>query len=308
MKRLQNKVAESRLALPVTAVIAVAVWLLVGLVQRELWVQFGCFAVTTYLMVELNNSNALIRIYSRTVSCAFLLLSCVASFTFIRIEGAITELCAVASYITIFRTYQDRRSPGWTYYSFLCIGLASLVYVHILYYAPIMWLLMASRLNSMSWRTFAASLFGLLTPYWFVALYLLYIGDATPAVHHLSGLWAFGTLCDVGGLGIPQMLTFSFVVVLAAMGAIHYVRTSYNDKIRIRMFYSCFLVVNLFTVVFLVLQPLHYDLLIRIMIVNTSPLIAHFVALTHTRMTNIAFIATLMAVVALTVVNMWLCY
>ena len=73
-KYIQNKVAENRLALSVTIVYAVGVWLLSGFVQENWWIQFGCFALAAFLMLELNNVNALIRIYSRMVSCSFLAL------------------------------------------------------------------------------------------------------------------------------------------------------------------------------------------------------------------------------------------
>ena len=76
MKRLQNTVSESRMALPCTAAYAICIWLLAGLLQGNWWIQFAIFAVCTYLMVELNNANALLRIYSRMVSCTFVVLSC----------------------------------------------------------------------------------------------------------------------------------------------------------------------------------------------------------------------------------------
>ena len=67
IKRIQNKVAESRFTLPAVAVYGGIIWLLCGLFPQQWWLQFTLFAVSTYLMVELNNSNVLIRIYSRSV-------------------------------------------------------------------------------------------------------------------------------------------------------------------------------------------------------------------------------------------------
>ena len=78
IKRMQNHEAESSFTLPAVSAYAVAVWLASGLLiphipftAQELaggaWMQLVCFVVSAYLMVELNNSNALIRIYSRTV-------------------------------------------------------------------------------------------------------------------------------------------------------------------------------------------------------------------------------------------------
>ena len=64
-KRLQNRVAESRFAFPVAVVYAAVVWMMAGLVGSSLYLQLGVFAVSTLMMVTLNNTNALIRIYSR---------------------------------------------------------------------------------------------------------------------------------------------------------------------------------------------------------------------------------------------------
>ena len=60
------------------------------------------------------------------------------------------------------------------------------------------------------------------------------------------------------------------------------------------------------TMVFIVLQPQHYDMLIRILIINVSPLIAHFLSLTYTRITNIAFYVILAVTFTVTAINLWM--
>lgn len=305
IKRFQNHVAESRLALPVTGSYALLVWLAAGLINGEMWMQFACFVISAYLMVELNNSNALIRIYSRMVSCSFLALSCMASFAFSSESGAIVELCVIAAYTTLLRSYQDRKASGWIFYTFLCVGLGSLVKVHLLYYVPVLWILMFAYLRSMSFRTFFASVFGLLVPYWFAAVYFIYQGDFSMAESHFSALLSFGELFDFSALQVCQIAVLAFLVVLSFTGIIHYVRTSYNDKIRIRMYYDSFIVIDAVTWVFMLLQPQHYDWLLRILIVNTSILVAHFIALTHTKITNIAFYVILVATLLLTAFGLW---
>ena len=47
VKRLQNKIAESRMTLSFTAVYAVLVFLASGLVGKKLWFEFPCLAVST---------------------------------------------------------------------------------------------------------------------------------------------------------------------------------------------------------------------------------------------------------------------
>ena len=144
MKRVQNVISESRLTLPVVATYGMGTWAAAGLFHEQWWIQLACFAISTYLMIELNNSNALIRIYSRMVSCSFIILSSAMCFLFCSISQAIAELCVIASYIMLFRCYQDRQAAGRTFYAFICLGLASM-FTYIPY--------STYRLYGCSWRS-----------------------------------------------------------------------------------------------------------------------------------------------------------
>lgn len=305
-RRLQNNVSESRMTLPAAAIYATLVWMAGGLVSDGLWMQFGCFAASTYLMVELNNANALIRVYSRMVSCAFIALSCAATFLFTSAGGAAMELFAIASYAALFRSYQDRQAAGLTFYAFMSISTGSLFYAEMLYFAPVLWLLMAAFVRSASLRTVAASVLGLCLPYWLAAAIALYTGHLPMLADHLGQLAATGPLCDFSLLSANQVATMAFVMAMAATGIIHYRRQSINDKIRTRMFYSCFITMDIASAALAILQPQHYELALRMMIVNTSPLIAHFITLTNTKVTNVAFCAIVVAILALTAFNLWM--
>ena len=68
MKHIQNIVAESHRTLPITAVYAIVIWLMAGLINEGWWLQFGCFVLSVFLMMQMNSQNLLTRIYSRTVS------------------------------------------------------------------------------------------------------------------------------------------------------------------------------------------------------------------------------------------------
>ena len=293
------------MALPVAVAFTVGIWLLCGLTVQHWWVQFGCFAVTTYLMVELNNQNALIRIYSRMVSCAFLLLSCAACFLMPSVRGGFLQLFVAAAYLVLFQTYQDKTSVGKTYYAFLFLGLASMANVHILYFLPFFWLLMSTNLLSLSWRTWSASLLGLLTPYWFGCAWLVYQADYTLLTTHFTQLADFAFPVNYARLSIGFMTVLALLLATTLTGIVHYLRKSYNDKIRIRMLFGFFIWMDLLAIVFMVIQPQHQDLLFRMMIINTSPLIAHFLALTSTRFTNMAFYIISLATLLVMAYNVW---
>ena len=54
-KTFQNKVAASRYSLPISATLATLVWVAVGLLVSNIWVEFAFTTMSTLLMVELNN-------------------------------------------------------------------------------------------------------------------------------------------------------------------------------------------------------------------------------------------------------------
>ena len=305
-KYLQNKIAESKLALPLTIVYAGIVWLLSGFIGGQWWIQFFCFVLATFLMMELNTIHALIRIYSRMVSCVFIMLSCMICFLFPSIPGAITQVCFVAAIMLLFNSYQDKTSAGWTYYSFVMVGIASLSFVHILFYLPILWLVMIFQLQALSWRTWMASLLGIITPYWFWCCWLGWNEDFTPLFDHLLLLGNFSLPFDLSMFTTHHYITLIFTVLMAGIGTIHYIRKHHDDKIRIRLLYGAFMWMCLTTTCFIFLQPQHYDILIRILIINTAPLLGHFLALTRTRQTNIAFFVIIALTILITGYNLWM--
>lgn len=71
------------------------------------------------------------------------------------------------------------------------------------------------------------------------------------------------------------------------------------------MLYNTFILVNIASIVFFILQPQQYMTLFTVMIVTASPLIAHYIALTHTRITDISFKVIVAAALALTIINIF---
>lgn len=294
------------MSLTVAAAFAVVVWLAAGLAGGGLWVEFALFAASAALVAELSNRCALIRIYSAMVPCVFIALMCSAPFLFASLSVTGSQLCLVASVSVLLRCYQDRLSPGRTFYAFACLGLASLFYVRFLYFVPVYWLLMAFPLRSMSWRTAAASALGVCLPYW-LCLPVAMATCGLPALSdHFRLLGVLWPPFDMGALTVNRVALLAFVVVLGVTGAVHFYRHRIDDKIRTRMFFNCFTVLAAASAALAVAQPQLYDMAMAMMIVCVSPLAGHFIALTRTRLTNIAFCLMAAAALLLTVFNLWM--
>lgn len=306
VKRFQNRVAESRIALPVTGVYAFAVCALGGLFTEQLWVQFVLLAVSSFLMMELNNVNALIRIYSRMVSCSFLVLAVMSQYLVVDVRCGIVQACFIAFYLFLFSAYQDNRAMGRVFYAFLMLGIASTMFVQILFFVPLVWVLLCTNLMVRSFRAFVSSLFGLLVPYWFMVAYYLYIDDVDSLLDHFLQIAQFGPVLGWMDMPVSHILTAAYVAILAVVGMIHFRLNNYKDKIRTRMLFEIFSVLALAAIVFMILQPQHIDYLLALLIVSTSPMIGHYVALTNTFITNISFYVMLVVALIITCVNLWM--
>ena len=305
-KRLQNKISESRLTLPAVVVYACLCWLLCGLLQKSMWVQAGCMAVSTFLMLQLNSINALLRIYSRMVSCMFLVLSCMACYLFPSVEGGMTQMFFIATYLTLFNSYQDQNAPGITFYGSLCFGLASLASVHVLFLLPVLWMLMMTNLQSLSWRTFLASVIGVALPYLVAFCWGVFQQDLQFIYDHFLPLADLHTPFNLSVLTGSQKISIAVLIVLGTISTIHFWQNSYLDKYRIRMLYGLFIRMDVVVLFLIFLQPQYYDPLMRLAIVNTAPLIAHFFTLSNSRVSNITFIVSCVAILTFTAYNIWM--
>ena len=305
-KRTQNCIAESRITLPLTIVYGLVMSILYGAWVQNLWVQTIILAISTLLMAELNNSNSLIRIFSRMVSCSFLFLSVMSIFLLHSMQATIVQLCFIAFYLSFFKAYQNPKATGWIYYAFFAIGMASVVFIQIAFFVPFMWFLMIFNILAFSVKSFVASLLGLITPYWFIGGYFVYSHQFDSIFSHFTDIAEFSPLFDYNAITQHQIITFVWIVFLFIIGMTHFIRKRYNDKIRTRMLYEIFITMGLCSIVFTILQPQHYHILLSILIVNTAPLIGHFFATTQTKFTNISFHFIVLVTLLITYYNIWL--
>ena len=305
MKRLQNRIAESGIILPVMAVYALVIWMLGNTVANNWWPQLACYAVTVYLIIEMSNSNALLRIRSRMVSCTFIMLTCMLSPQFGSLTGGLMLLFWTAATLILFSTYQDNQAVGRVFYAFVFLSGASLVFVKSLWLIPVVWVLMLTQLQSLSWRTWMASVIGLLTPYWFFMLWFIYANDFSPLFTHLAGLWEIEFTFDYTMLTPGLVSTYLLTFGLTLAGIIHFWHRSFEDKIRIRLLYGFFTTMSLLLFALIALLPQYYDPLIRLAFIFACPLIAHLGTFTSTRISNIVFFVILALAMTITALNLW---
>ena len=307
-KHTQNYIAESRKTLPITIIYGVGIWLLAGLIPNGWWFQFACFIASAYAMIHLNNINLLIRIYSRSVSAAYILLSCITVWLFPSLNGAVMQLASTLVLLLLFTCYQDTDTRGRAFYISAIISAISLLEPHYLLFMPAVWLLMAATVYSLSFRTFLCSLLGIITPYWLYGGWLLYQTPENPYTvlsikSHFTGIQF---IPDYQALTLSQELYLGLLVLMFLVGSLHFWFTSYMDKIRVRQMYASLILLTLYTIVLLAVMPQQYNVFIHMLTISVSPIIAHFVSLTYSKTSNIFFFVLLAAIFMLTAMNLWI--
>ncbi len=215
------------------------------------------------------------------------------------------QMCFIATYSILLRCYQDNKTQGMMFYAFFFVGLASTQFIQILFFVPILWIIIATKLVAFSFRGLLASILGIIVPYWFLAGYYWLTGDIRALLDKILGIAEFEPLFQYEGIDLQLIVTFAFIVILSFVGIIHFLNNSYKDKIRTRINYEIFIIMILVTLAFIVLQPQFVDYLLSLMIIPTSVLIAHYITLTNTKITNISFIVIALLTLAITIVNLW---
>ena len=248
MQTFRNKMATSTFTLPVVSVLTFIVWVTDAAGSRATWISLLFAALTAYALAEWNNRYGLLRIRSRFVSASYLLLMCASPFLHTAAEGLAPALCLAVSYLLLFACYQQPRSQGKVFHAFLSTGIATML-------TPVAWMLvapqyifMAFQLRCLTWRTFVAGLLGLAVPYWCTFVWTVITGDlATAALAFADNI---SDACHAPLLAMPHYALLSlpekvvgiYLAALSLIGIFHYFRTSYNDRIRVRMFFHSIII------------------------------------------------------------------
>ncbi len=300
----RTRITTGTFTLPTAAVLATVLWVVSGMGCVEHLAGLAVVGVTTYLMVELNNRNALLRVRSRMVGTMFLALSASSPLFYAWTTDAIPALSLMVAYFPLFMVYQQPQNTAGVFHAALALGMGSLFYPPLLLLAVPFLLALGVQLRALSGRTFAALLFGLTLPYYFIAVWGVWEDNLSSIFQPYIEAFAFSAP-DYLAVPLPLLLSGGFVIVLSFLAVVHLFRTAFNDKIRTRMFFYIIVAVEVVLVVGFLLQPQKASVLLRLLFVNSAPLIAHHLTLGRGRSLNIYFQVCLLLIVGIIGYNLF---
>ena len=106
-------------------------------------------------------------------------------------------------------------------------------------------------------------------------------------------------------MSLAAQVTAAVVCLLSIVGIVHYLRTNYDDKIRVRMFLYIYVSQTLLLMAFLWLQPAHYQTTMALLTASASPLIAHHFALSRGISGTVFFLLSLLLTAGMATLNLW---
>lgn len=291
----QKEIATNRFTLVIVSIFAAIVWVMHEFIAQDkeshnlfsltLIGGFLLCALAVYLMAELNNRFALLRISSRMLSSSLVMLCAAASMLHHLSPSHLMLICAVASYFPMFASYQRPYATSRIFLEFLFVGLASYLFPQVLYLIPFYWIVQA-MLRAMTFRSWVASLLGIITPYWFLVTYAYITNNLQLFTDHFNDIITVETP-SYSMLSLKQIMVGAFSLVFFLLGSWDFYQKKHLDKTRIRCNYYAVSLLGAVSFVWLLLQPQYFNLIIPFCLVHTSMLGGHFIALSYGKVQNI---------------------
>ena len=305
-KNLQGLIATGRFTLPAAILISIGCWavtyVLSGASVWQLLPGFALGGLIGYLLVEMNNAFALIRVRaSAQTSLYFLLVSiCPALYSLYR--GQVAAACLLLTLIFLFRSYRGERTSACLFHAFVFAGVSSLFVPQLMLLIPFLWI-GAYNLRSLNTKSWVASLLGWMLPYWFLLSYAYLTNRMELFFSPFKRLASFS---QIGGWeNASQWVTLAYVGMLFIAGAVHAVALGDEDKLSTRSYLRFLVLLGVCGVVLIVLQPALYSQVLPLLWVCTSILGGRLFILARGRLSNIFFVCTVIGAFLLFAFNLW---
>jgi len=227
-----------------------------------------------YIIQRISDIEMLIRERTRLVFIFFVLLTStnVGSLPFK--EVTIVLLCLVFMIYELFNAYQLPEATGRFFNAGVLIGVAGLFMPQTLWFMPLVWIGMYQFL-SLSYRSFLASLIGMLTVYWIVLAWCVWTNDFSMFTSISSSLTDFNFLSiflvfrnyQLGFIGVVLLMVVVFFLIK---------RDAINNRVRVRQMLSFLMNMSLWSLVFIFLYGGDAESFLAVFYLPVSVLIAYF--------------------------------
>ena len=330
-KRLQNQVTAGRFTLPAVTLICTLCWVSTSFLFPQLasiptqdnqpffwqsiqsfllpgWaeqiVSFLIYAIIGYFLIELNNQFGIIRMRASMQTAIYFLFVTVCPEMHLLYAGDIAALASLISIYFLFRSYQQSHAAGYLFYSFLFIGMESIIFPQLTVFS-VLWILEAYRFQSLTLRSFCGALLGWMLPYWFLFGHAFFYNEMDLFYRPFIELSTFGEAFHLQTLQSWELAILGYLLILFIVSAVHCIAAGFEDKIRTRAYLQFLIDLTIFLFLLIAIQPNYCNDLLPLLMISNSILIGHFFVLTNSKSSNVFFIISLVSLTLLFAFNIW---
>ena len=230
--------------------------------------------LTAFIIQRISDAEMLIRERTRLIFIIFILLMSTNAGLLPFKDVTVVLLCISFMIYELFNAYQLPEATGRLFNAGVLIGVAGLFMPQALWFIPLLWVGMYQFL-SLSYRSFLASLSGVLTIYWFVLAWCVWAHDFSM----FTSLYA--SLVDIDFLSV--FLSFRYyrigflgIVLLMIPTFFHIKNDAINNRVRVRQMLSFLLNLSVWSLVLICLYGGDADSFLAVFYLPVSVLIAYF--------------------------------
>ena len=231
-------------------------------------------ALTAFIIQRINDIEMLIRERTRLVFMLFFLLSStnIGIIPFSNIT--IVLLCLVLVIYELFKTFQLPEAKGKLFNIGVYIGVAGLFMPQTLWFILLAWIGMY-QLQSLNYRSFMASLFGVLTVFWLMLTWCVWKHDYSMFTMLFSSLTDFQLFSIFRSFRYTH-IGFAFIVILTVPVFINIKMNVINNRLRVRQMLSFLLNMSAWTFVLICIYDGSVDAFLSILYIPLAVLMAYF--------------------------------
>ena len=314
---MKKAITTSTAILPLALGVGSLLWILPEAGNLLLWGGWFVALLTTYVWMETNARQQLIRERSRMVSTTVFVALTSVPLLHEFCLASLLPLALLLCYACLFAAYQERRPEGKMFHAFLLLGITALLLPQVLWLVPLLLFSCSLHLRSLTLGSLGATLMALLLPLvgyslgalvkWDFSLLLQFIESTRHALTHIdSSYWQSIYTATPATLPVAEwqfLVSAGGTLLLSLIAITHQVRTSYLDKIRVRMYYYLIALVQGGLTVLLLLFPEERWTWLLLLITNGAPHIAHYLTLTRGWFCTTVFWMSLLILILITFFN-----
>lgn len=325
--RFQNQITTGRFTLPVAVLLLLSSWIVSAFLLPEpnianshpLWnalcdfsipvwadsiLSFLLYGIIGYLLIELNNTFAIIRMRASVQTAVYFLLITVCPHIQTLYAGDVATVAFLIALFFLFQSYryQQSNATGALFYAFIFLGISSVVFPPLTLFIPVFWI-GAFNFRSLYLKSFLASLIGWSLPYWFLLGHAYMHGQMELFYQPFQELANFQPIQF--NFPLWELATIGYLFILYVVSSVHCLMSGHEDKIRTRSYLHFLIFLNLCIFIYILLQPSLTIHLLSFLFIGISILAGHFFALTTSRTSNLFFIVMLIGLLSLYGLNIW---